>query len=80
MTSTNTQEDAIEELKSRLLNWKFEQALQYGEALKKEESKEISLLLNRLFGNPGWIEGDMGEIASCLVNYIYLLEGWEMEE
>lgn len=46
----------------RLLNWKFEQALQYLDN-EPEEVKDLVKSLARMFGNSGWFFGDMSEIV-----------------
>lgn len=46
------------ELASRLINYKFKSALQYLEG-EKEETKDLVNFLAKLYGNVGWILGDM---------------------
>ena len=64
-----------DDLKGRLLNWKFRSAAEHLEG-ESEETKTIVDALASCFGNCGWFEGDMGMIVGTLVT-CYLLEGWE---
>ena len=56
-------------LRSRLDNWKFEQATQYlkGESIMV---KNVVRALARTFGDPGWFEGDMGTIVAAALDCI----------
>ena len=57
-----------EKLKSRLFNWKFEQALQYVDGGVDLDDLEVIKALARLFGNCGWFEGDVGALVSVVVS------------
>lgn len=67
---------------SRLINWKFNQALNYRDALKHEDSIECLELLEKLWGDTGWDRGDtiFGSIITHLVEFIRLKEGWTYKE
>ncbi len=71
-----------EKMISRLINWKFEQALIYKDILKHQDSIECLEFLNGLWGNTGWERGDtiFGKIISYLVEFIRLKEGWNYKE
>lgn len=56
-----------EKLKSRLENWKFKQALQYVDDSVSEDEKNVIGTLARLFGDCGWLEGDVGTLISVAV-------------
>jgi len=49
-----------EELRSRLLNWKFEQALNYIDDDTCFDVKKTVETLARSFGDSGWFYGDIG--------------------
>lgn len=60
-------------LRSRLENWKFEQATQY---LKGESHmvKAVVRALARSYGDPGWFEGDQGTIVAAALDCIGMVE------
>jgi len=67
-------------LKSRILNAKFKQALQYADWIKNQECQELILILARRYGDSGWIFGDEGEFQTYLIKYFFHLQGWEWTE
>lgn len=71
-----------ENMISRLTNWKFNQALNYRDALKYEDSIECLEWLEKLWGDTGWDRGDtiFGGIIKYLVEFIRLKEGWTYKE
>lgn len=71
-----------ENMISRLINWKFNQALNYRDALKYEDSIECLKWLEKLWGDTGWDRGDtiFGGIIKYLVEFIRLKEGWTHKE
>ncbi len=71
-----------ERMISRLINWKFSQALNYKDVLKKQDSYECLELLNELWGDTGWERGEtiFGKIIYRLIELIRLKEGWSFEE
>ena len=60
----------LKDLRDRLYNWKFNSALEC--AIKTLEDlgddQDNIAALARLFGNCGWIEGDMGVLISIAVH------------
>lgn len=78
----NDNREIKENMISRLINWKFEQALMYSDALKHQDSIECLEFLNGLWGNTGWDRRDtiFGKILSYLVEFIRLKEGWTYKE
>jgi hypothetical protein len=69
-----------EDLIGRLINWKFESALNYKGALKKKTSLECLELLNEMWGNTGLGYGKFSEILYYLVEYIRMNEGYKYKE
>ena len=61
------------QLRSRLENWKFNQALSHLEG-ESREVKDIVEALARSFGNCGWIEGDQGTIIGYALTAICRIE------
>lgn len=61
------------DLYSRLYNCKFNSALK---ELKEEneETKEIIETLARIFGNSGWIDGDIGLLVGVVIEYLGVKE------
>lgn len=55
-----------EDLYGRLYNWKFEQALFYVAGEPEDLQKAVALLA-RLFGDPGYFGGAMGELVLLVV-------------
>ena len=77
------QEESLKDnMISRLVNWKFDQATQYAGALQKDDSKKCLELLCKIWGDTGWERGDtiFGKIVSILVEYIRMKEGWSTKE
>lgn len=62
-----------EDLYSRLYNCKFGQALQYLKG-ENEETVEIVKTLARVFGNSGYIVGDIGSIVDVVITYLGIKE------
>lgn len=77
-----TDGEAVEAIISRLINWKFSQALNYVDALKRQDSLECLNLLDDLWGDTGWDRGDtkFGNIIHNLVEFIRMKEGWDYKE
>lgn len=61
-------EPDLEDLISRLNNWKFAQALQYTNAETK--NVEVITALAMLFGNSGWFQGQIGILLDYVVEYL----------
>lgn len=61
------------ELASRLINYKFKSALQYLEG-EKEETKDLVNFLAKLYGNVGWILGDMAILIDNALENIQATE------
>lgn len=58
-----------EKLRSRIYNWKFEQAKQYLEG-ENEEVVNIINSLSNMMGDCGWGDGDMGLLISIAVEHL----------
>ena len=56
-----------EELKNRIYNMKFDQAIQYLDKDVTGPEKEAIEALSRCFGNCGWSDGDIGTILELAV-------------
>ena len=56
-----------DELKNRLFNFKFKQALQYLDGNVSKEDRETIEALAHAFGDCGWLEGHMHTILEALV-------------
>lgn len=61
----------INDLRDRLLNWKFSQAAEHLDKLPKgmvgEEHANVIGALCRVFGNSGWLDGDLAVIVDFVV-------------
>lgn len=73
---TKEQEDLI----GRLINWKFNSALNYKNALKNKSSLECLELLEEMWGNTGWGDGKLSKTLWYLVEYIRMNEGYTHKE
>lgn len=70
--------DVSEALASRVLNWKFEQAIRRimdipGNVRERPDVAhrlDIVMSLNAAFGDSGWFDGDMGTIVGAAVAYV----------
>ncbi len=71
-----------EKMIGRLINWKFNQALNYRDALRYKDSYGCLEFLGKLWGDTGWDRGDgiFGGIVRYLVEFIRLKEGWTYKE
>lgn len=71
-----------EKMISRLINWKFSQAIDYIQIFEREDSIKCLELLEKLWGDTGWERGDaiFGEIIAMLVEFIRMKEGWTTKE
>lgn len=58
-----------EELESRLINYKFEDATAHLEG-EDDDTKSVVEALARMFGNPGWFDGDMALIIDVVLQKI----------
>jgi hypothetical protein len=58
-----------ENLKSRLINWKFESALKYLDG-EEEGIKVLVGILARMYGNCGWFSGDMAALIAAALESI----------
>ena len=78
----NENKELKDNMISRLINWKFEQASIYIDVLKHQDSIDCLKLLEELWGDTGWERGDtmFGKIVSRLVELIRLKEGWTSKE
>ena len=78
----NDDEELKNKMTSRLINWKFEQALMYEDALKYKDSIECLKLLEKLWGDTGWDRKEtlFGSIVYHLIELIRLKEGWTYDE
>jgi hypothetical protein len=56
-----------EKLKSRLVNWKFSQALNHLDDELTAGQRELIEALARLVGDSGWFEGDIGVLVALAV-------------
>ena len=54
--------------KSRLRNWKFEQAAKYLTPEATREERETVEALASLLGNSGWFFGDLGTLVDVVVD------------
>jgi hypothetical protein len=68
--------DAIASLLGRLVNWKFDQVIQYVNKLPKDtitkEDEELLEALSRMIGNSGWADsGDLGIIVSRAIQPLH---------
>lgn len=66
-------------LRGRILNWKFRSAVEHLDGAKNDETHRFVEALAAMFENEGWMSGLMAEVIEAAVNYIYVLEGWEVE-
>lgn len=69
-----------ENLIGRLINWKFNSALNYKDALKNKGSLECLELLEEMWGNTGWGDGKFSDVLSYLIEYIRMKEGYTYKE
>lgn len=71
-----------EKIISRLVNWKFSQAMQYVDVFERDDSIKCLELLEKLWGDTGWERGNtiFGEIIAILVEFIRMKEGWTTKE
>lgn len=69
-----------ENLIGRLINWKFNSALNYKGALKNKSSLECLELLDVMWGNTGWGDGKFSETLWYLIEYIRVKEGYTHKE
>lgn len=78
----NKNTEIKENMIGRLINWKFNQALNYRDALKYKDSIECLEWLEKLWGDTGWDRGDtiFGGVITYLVEFIRLKEGWAYKE
>ena len=57
-----------EKCEDRLHNWKFEQAQEYlGDAEPTDRERELVDALAAVFGDSGWLDGELGVIVSAAV-------------
>lgn len=55
-------------LADRLVNWKFKSASEYAQILTLPDGVQEQVeSLNKMFGNCGWFEGDMGNLVEMAV-------------
>ncbi len=73
---TKEQKNLIE----RLINWKFNSALNYKYALKNKNSLECLELLKEMWGNTGWGDGRFSQTLWYLIEYIRMNEGYTRKE
>ena len=58
-------------LRSRLINWKFKQAMEYSDVLETDpEAMDVLESLEKMFGNSGWFDGDMATIVGVAVDML----------
>lgn len=55
------------DLTGRLTNWKFESALRYLDDDVTKDEREVVTSLACVFGNIGYVDGEMGTIISAAV-------------
>ena len=58
-------------LRGRLINWKFKSAMVYADVFSDDpEAMEVLEVLNRMFENSGWFDGDMATIINVVVDML----------
>ena len=58
-------------LRSRLINWKFKSAMIYKDVFEDDpEAMEVLVILDRMFGNSGWTDGDMATLIGVAVDML----------
>ncbi len=64
-----------EDLSSRILNWKFKDAIKYLNESDVSEEANVLRALSNMFGNIGWVmDGEMPQIIDFIVDKICPLE------